>query len=211
MLDPVPERPHVDDPRFWDAAWIAGDDEWDAGEAPPPIASALAALPVGRDAIVLGCGRGHEARSLARLRWPRVVGLDFSPAALDEARAVEAADSPWEDRPRVEWRLQDLFTLGDTDPASFDLAVEHASFIAIDPRRRAEWARAVARALRPGGSLLALVSLKPRTGGPPFEVRREELLAILPAAGFVLERVLVPENSFPARRGRELLVLATLK
>jgi SAM-dependent methyltransferase len=198
----------VSDPAFWEEQWRTGQD-WDTGEATPPMARAIAALPVLHDAIVVGCGRGHEARALVRRGWPRVVGVDFAPAALAEARETEALDAPWEARPRVEWRLQDVFTLGDTDPAAFDLAVEHACCIAIDPGRRGEWAAALARTLRPGGRLLALVSLKPRgAGGPPFELRRGEVERTLVEAGFSLEQVEVPEDSIPGRRGHELLVVA---
>jgi SAM-dependent methyltransferase len=205
------DRRSPSDPAFWEEAWRAGEDDWDLGAPPPPLARALAAEPVRSDAVVLGCGRGHEARALVRAGWPRVVGLDFAPFALAEARAVEAADAPWEARSRVEWRLQDLFTLAATDPAGFDLAVETACLIAIDPARRAEWASAIARALRPRGVLLALVSLKPREGGPPFEVRRGDLEGVLSGAGFAIDRAEVPEDSVPSRRGRELLVRARLK
>jgi SAM-dependent methyltransferase len=195
------------DPAFWDHEW-AGDQGWDLGATPPPLLRTLAALPAGRAAVVLGCGRGHEARSLARLGWPRVVGVDFSAAALREAREAEALDAPWEVRPRVEWRQQDVFTLPGTDPGAFDLAVEHACCIAIDPARRPEWARTVAGVLRPGGRLVALLSLKPRAGGPPFALRREELLALLAGAGLAIERSDIPEDSVPSRRGQEILVVA---
>lgn len=195
------------DPLFWEEQWRTGQD-WDTGEATPPMQRAIDALPVLRDAVVVGCGRGHEARALVRRGWPRVVGVDFAPAALAEARAVEALDAPWEARPRIEWRLQDVFTLGDTDPAAFDLAVEHSCLIAIDPARRGEWAASIARALRPGGRLLALVSLKPRAGGPPFEVRRDELERALADAGLSIERAELPPDSIPSRRRRELLVVA---
>lgn len=197
----------MSDPAFWEGEWAAGQD-WDTGEATPPMARAISELPVLRDAVVVGCGRGHEARALVQRGWPRVVGVDFAPAALAAAREAEALDAPWEERPRVEWRLQDVFTLGATDPAAFDLVVEHACCIAIDPSRRPEWARALAATLRPGGRLLALLSLKPRVGGPPFELRREPLEAILVEAGFVLERSEVPADSIPSRRGQEWLVVA---
>ncbi len=197
----------ANDPAFWEEQWRT-DQGWDVGEATPPMARAIAELPVLRDAVVVGCGRGHEARALARRGWPRVVGVDFAPAAIAEARAAEELDAPWEARPRVEWRLQDVFTLGDTDPAAFDLAVEHACCIAIDPARRGDWAQALAGALRPGGRLLALVSVKPRTGGPPFEVRRGDLERTIADAGFSLERVEVPEDSIESRRGQELLLIA---
>jgi SAM-dependent methyltransferase len=202
---PAPHDPG--DPAFWEAEW-RGDQGWDLGEASPPMLRAIAELPVGREAVVLGCGRGHEARALVRRGWPRVVGVDFAEAALAEAREAEASDAPWEARPRVEWRRQDLFTLGDTDPEGFDLAVEHACCIAIDPSRRPDWVHAVAGALRPGGRLLALLSLKARTGGPPFQLERSELAGLLERAGLSIERSEVPDDSIPARRGREWLVVA---
>jgi SAM-dependent methyltransferase len=202
----------VDDGRvnrasFWEAEWEAGQD-WDTGEATPPMARAIAGLPVLRDAVVIGCGRGYEARALVRRGWPRVVGVDFATAALAAAREAEALDAPWEGRQPVDWRLQDFFTLGETDPGSFDLVVEHSCCIAIDPARRGEWARVVAATLRPGGRLLALLSLKRREGGPPFELRREPMEALLAEAGFVLERSEIPEDSIPSRRGQEWLVVA---
>jgi SAM-dependent methyltransferase len=197
----------VSTPGFWEGQWAAGQD-WDTGEATPPMARAISALPVLRDAVVVGCGRGHEARALVRRGWPRVVGVDFAEAALDAAREAEELDAPWEGRPRVEWRRQDVFTLGQTDPAAFDLVVEHACCIAIDPARRAEWARSLLATLRPGGRLLALLSLKPRVGGPPFGIRREELEPLLTGSGFVLERSEVPADSIPSRRGQEWLVVA---
>jgi len=197
----------VSTPAFWEDEWAAGQD-WDTGEATPPMARMISELPVLGAAVVVGCGRGHEARALARRGWPRVVGVDFAEAALAAARETEALDAPWEARPPIEWRLQDVFTLGETDPAAFDLVVEHACCIAIDPARRGEWARALAATLRPGGRLLALLSLKPRTGGPPFEIRRDELERVLVDAGFVLERSEVPADSIASRRGQEWLVVA---
>jgi SAM-dependent methyltransferase len=195
------------DPAFWEAEW-ADDPGFDLGATSPPLLRVLGALPIGRDAVVLGCGRGHEARALARLGWPRVVGVDFAEAALREAREAEALDAPWEVRPPVEWRRQDLFTLGQSDGAGFDLAVEHACCIAIAPERRPEWARTVAAVLRPGGRLVALLSTKPRTGGPPFELRRPEVEALLAAGGLTIERSEVPEDSVASRRGLEWLVVA---
>ena len=129
---------------------------------------------------------------------------------MRHACSTARSKAPGSVSPRVKtsWRLQDVFTLGDTDPGAFDLAVEHACLVAVDPARRGEWARSLARALRPGGRLLALVSLKARAGGPPFEVRREELLETLGGAGFALEREEVPEDGIPGRRGQELLVVA---
>jgi SAM-dependent methyltransferase len=197
----------VNDPSFWEGQW-RDDQAWDVGEATPPLRRLIEALPVEHDAVVLGCGRGHEARALVRRGWPHVVGVDFAESALEEAREAESLDGPWEARPPIEWRQQDVFTLGATDPAAFDLALEHACCIAIHPSRRKEWADVVATTLRPGGRLLALLSLKPRTDGPPFQVERAEMEGVLAGAGLAIEMSEVPSDSIPSRRGVEWLVLA---
>jgi hypothetical protein len=50
--------------------------------------------------------------------------------------------------------------------------------------------------------------LKPRTGGPPFELRRTEAERLLAEAGFALERSEIPGDSIPTRRGQEWLLVA---
>jgi hypothetical protein len=109
---------------------------------------------------------------------------------------------------RVEWRLQDVFTLGETDAGRFELAIEHTCFCAIDPSRRGAWAASVYGALRPGGMLLGVFYAHGRPGGPPFTTGRDELPRVLGGVGFSIEQIEIPADSIERRAGLELLVRA---
>jgi SAM-dependent methyltransferase len=81
----------VAEPAFWQELYEQGRDGWDLRGPTPVLARLLGARevpPAGR-AAVPGCGRGHDARLLARhghATW----GFDFAPAALAEARRLAA-------------------------------------------------------------------------------------------------------------------------
>jgi len=195
----------VGDPKFWDAVYRDGSDEFELGLAAPPLARAARERPPGAgDALVLGCGRGHEARLLAEMGWEKVVAVDFSTVALDAARALTEGTGL---EKKIEWRQADLFKLGGADVELFDMAIEHCCFCAIDPSRRGEWAQLVRRLLRPHGHLLALFYHCGRAGGPPFDANRDEIERIL-AGRFVIEHVEIPRDSVPKRQGKEFLVRA---
>ena len=76
-------RAEVGDPAFWEERYRAGQDGWDLGGPAPALAAWLeiggrfAAAVAGRSARVLvpGCGRGHDARLLARVGH-EVTGVD---------------------------------------------------------------------------------------------------------------------------------------
>jgi SAM-dependent methyltransferase len=192
--------------KYWDAAYAEKRDGWELGEAAPPIARALGELRGPGRAVVFGSGRGHEARAAARAGW-EVVGVDFA----DVARADAERLTPPDLAAHVEWRAQDILTLGQTDAGAFDLVIEHTSYCAIDPARRAEWMRVARAVLRPGGTLLGLFYTHGREGGPPFGATREHVLGALAAAGFAPVRHEVPADSIERRRGEELLVWATAR
>jgi methyl halide transferase len=194
--------------NYWEGAWTSGDTGWDIGEPAPPLTRLLAAVPVKQHAVVLGCGGGHEARMLAATGWPRVVGVDFAPSALAAARqktdpSLVAA---------LEWRLQDVLTLGardgDHDRGLFDLVVEHTCFCAIDPGHRNDWAAMVARLLHPTGVLCALFYTHGRAGGPPFGATHDDVRAVLENAGLTIGHAEVPTDSISRRTGDEWLVIA---
>jgi SAM-dependent methyltransferase len=188
------------DPRFWQQAWARPTQGWEIGEAAPPLARWFAAHPpAGKRALVVGCGRGHEARLLAA-GGAEVVAIDFTDEALLEARALAAQAGL-----RIDFRRRDLFRIGE-DPERYDLIVEHCCFCAIDPARRGEYVEAVAGALVDGGELVGLFRTRAKPdGGPPFATLPEELERLF-APRFVLAESSVPADSVEARRGGELLV-----
>ena len=205
-----PEGPPVGGPAFWRDLYARGDDRWELGRPSPSLDAHLArsAPPPGRVAV-LGCGRGHDGRLLAR-RGYRVWGFDFAPEPLQAARELalrEGLDVAFEQR--------DIFTLAGSHAAFFDGIWEYTCFCAIDPAKRAAYADLVPRLLRPGGFFLAcffpMVPAPPaEPSGPPFPVTEAEVRRLFdPRFEFV--EAYVPAASPEGREGREWMVFARLR
>jgi len=155
---------------------------------------------------VVGSGRGHEARLLARL-GAEVVAVDFAEPAVEEARALAEREAIPVGRlapGAIDFRRRDLFALG-ADPERYDLAVEHCCFCAIDPARRDEYVEVLAGVLVPGGELVGLFWAHGRPGGPPFSVDDAELRARFEPR-FDFAHVETPRASVALRLGQERLV-----
>ncbi len=197
-------------PTDWNSCYRTGETPWDKGAPAPPLLAWLE-TPGHRlagEVLVPGCGPGHDVRAIASTDQAAVVcGLDISPAALEQARR-------WPPAGRETYREGDLFDLPPEFCERFDWVFEHTCFCAIDPARRPEYVRAVARALRPGGGLLAIFYLNPwkdgepppPEGGPPFGTTVEELDSLF-AGAFDLLDEWVPDRAYRGREGRELMRL----
>ncbi len=211
-------QPEVDSPGFWERKYVRGEDRWELGVPPPPLARLLvdARPPRGRVAVP-GCGRGHDARLFARLGYP-TWGFDFAALAIRDARTLATiefgrltASGAGPAPAPLTLEQRDLFTLPDAYPGFFDLVWEHTCFCAIDPARRPEYVEVIRRILRPGGRLLALfwpVDVD-WEGGPPFPASKAEIRRFLEPA-FRIDEAAVPADSVLSRRGAEWLVRATL-
>jgi SAM-dependent methyltransferase len=161
----------------------------------------------GLDVVELGCGTAYVSAWLMRL-GARPVGVDPTPAQLETAREMQEEFGL--EFPLVE-AVAESVPLPD---ASFDLAVsEYGASIWADPER---WIPEAARLLRPRGRLVflrnSMVSMLcmaldgvteslqrpqrelrkitwPDTGETNFQAPTGELIDILGAAGFALERL----------------------
>jgi len=185
----------------WDAAYHQGSAPWDLGAAAPPLRRLAQSgrLAPGR-MIVLGAGRGHDARAFARHGFA-VTAVDFAAAAVQDMQRLADAAAP------VTVVQHDLFTLPAAFDGRFDYVLEHTCLCAIDPQRRAAFAELVVRLLAEGGRYISLAfPLGPRGGGPPFAYTVEELVALLEPRGVRLVAREVPSDSVKARRGREALL-----
>jgi SAM-dependent methyltransferase len=192
----------VNSPAFWDEVYQGGRAGWDLG-GPTPALRRL--LDSGRFApgrlIVLGAGRGHDAREFAR-RGFAVTAVDFAANAVHDMRALADPLAP------VEILQTDLFALPRSFGGVFDYVLEYTCFCAIDPSRRAEYADLVARLLRPHGTYLALLfPLDQHVGGPPFAVSLPETQALFERRGFRLQYQETPVDSVVQRRGLEKLLI----
>ena len=186
--------------EFWTDLYARGADGWELRQPAPPLVDFIETTPPPRGRVAVpGCGRGHDARYLARQGYA-AVGFDFSPTAVHEARALARAEAV-----AAEFVERDIFALARDYANAFDGIWEYTCFCAIDPARRAEYVRTMAAILRPGGWLLAcLFPLRRRAAGPPFAVPRSELRRFRPP--FRVERAYAP-RSVRARQGQEWMVL----
>lgn len=124
----------VNSARKWEADYARNTAGWDLG-GPTPVFKRLFSsreLTPGR-MIVLGAGRGHDARLFARHGF-QVTAVDFASQAVEEMHRLADPEAP------VEILQQDIFDLPETLNGSFDYVLEYTCFCAIAPKRRAEYA-----------------------------------------------------------------------
>jgi SAM-dependent methyltransferase len=195
--------PDVSTPGFWEGLYAQKRDGWELGRAAPPLVDFVEATPPPRGRVAVpGCGRGHDARFLARHGYD-VTAFDFSPAVLRAAEALAR-----EERVDVAFEQRDIFALGREYTNAFDGAWEYTCYCAIDPRRRDAYVETLATIVKPGGWLLAcFFPLRGAPTGPPFPVAQAEVKRRL-APHFRIERAFAPIHSARGRQGREWVVLA---
>ena len=193
---------NVNSARKWEADYARHTDGWDLG-GPTPIFKRLATsgqFKPGR-MIVLGAGRGHDAREFARHGFD-VTAVDFALPAVQEMYRLADPAAP------VEILQHDIFTLPETLNHSFDYVLEYTCFCAIDPKRRVEYADLVTRLLKPRGLYIDLAfPLDRRKGGPPFAVTEAEIFDLFQKRGFKLISRETPAESVSQRRNAEELFI----
>ena len=189
-------------PDKWEADYQRGTDGWDLG-GPTPVLKRLAdtdRFKPGR-IIVLGAGRGHDAREFSRHGFP-VTAVDFSSHVVGEMHKLADPEAP------IEILQHDIFSLPAELNGSFDYLLEYTCFCAIDPARRAEYADLVTRLLKPNGTYIDLAfPLDGREGGPPFAVTVAEVFDLFESRGFKLVSREKPKDSVERRRHAEDLFI----
>ena len=192
----------VNSPRKWDTNYETQTDGWDLG-GPTPVFQGLIAsqeLLPGR-MIVLGAGRGYDAREFARYGFA-VTAVDFSSYAIHEMERLADPQAP------IEILQSDIFALSHELDRSFDYVLEYVCFCAIDPTRRGEYADLVHRLLKSSGHFIDLAyPLDERKGGPPFAVSELEIMQLFTQRGFRLVLHEKRPESIERRRDAEKLFI----
>ncbi|MEM7344216.1 MAG: methyltransferase domain-containing protein [Chloroflexota bacterium] len=188
-------------PSYWEQAYQEDRARWDLG-TPTPIFERLlnsGQFPPGQ-MIVLGAGRGYDARMFAQANFT-VTAVDFADDAVRDMKKWDHPDTP------VDIRQSDIFTLPDTLKGTYDYLLEYTCFCAINPNRRTDYADLVAALLKPQATCFFLLfPIWDQEGGPPFAVTPEELLDLFLPRGFeVLQHEPHPEDSVKPRRAYEHL------
>ncbi|MCA8935892.1 MAG: methyltransferase domain-containing protein [Planctomycetes bacterium] len=189
----------VSKPDYWNAIYLENESPgWNIGQPAPALIHWLenAGAKPGR-VCVPGCGYGHDVRLLAEHGFD-AVGVDFAPLAV--ARANEhSIGAPG----KFEFRQADVFELTKTEHEQFDYFYEYTCFVALEPSRRAEYVQLALSVLKPGGLLIGCFYNHGREGGPPFDVTREEVLALY-EPHFEIRTLEVTPHSIERRAGHEL-------
>ena len=192
----------VNSPQKWEADYQRGTDGWDLG-GPTPVFKRLAdsmRFTPGR-MIVLGAGRGHDAREFSRHGF-NVTAVDFSSYVVEQMHKLADPNAP------IEILQHDIFTLPSELNNSFDYLLEYTCFCAIDPKRRIEYADVVNRLLKSNGIYIDLAfPLDNRKGGPPYAVTESEIFQLFESRGFKLLSREKPEDSVKPRRHAEELFI----
>ncbi|WP_420640724.1 methyltransferase domain-containing protein [Candidatus Leptofilum sp.] len=187
---------------FWQHHYRDNRTPWDLGY-PTPVFARLAAngdYPPGQ-MIVLGAGRGHDARLFAQHGFD-VLAVDF---ASDAVAAMHLLN---DDQHPVQVLQADIFELPEAMNGRFDYILEYTCFCAIDPARRREYAALAARLLKPGGLYIGLAfPIGQRPGGPPFVVQPDAMIELLTEHGFSLQHREFPYDSVPSRQNIEELII----
>jgi SAM-dependent methyltransferase len=186
-------------PDFWETRYRDGVTPWDAGRAPADFLRFVEQGGVTGRVLVPGCGAAYEAHLLAE-REPKleVLAIDFSPAAIDAARAIPG---DWQ----ACLRLADFFGFEGDEP-SFDALYERALLCALPRVMWPRWAARVAELVRPGGLLFGYFFFDDNRRGPPFGIAREELQRLLADQFECLEERAVAD-SLPVFAGKERWML----
>ncbi|OMG56551.1 SAM-dependent methyltransferase [Azonexus hydrophilus] len=187
---PPSQRP--EHPDFWCQRFGEGITPWDAGRVPADFAAFVARQPAPLTTLIPGCGSGWEAACLAENAWP-VTALDFSPVAVDKARAVLGTAA-------VDLVCADFFTFEPAQPPA--LIYERAFLCALPRKLWDDWGRRVAELLPGGGLLAGYFFVCDQVKGPPFGILPEQLAALLQPAFECIEDTAV-NDSIPVFSGRE--------
>ncbi|PPQ65990.1 hypothetical protein CVT26_010650 [Gymnopilus dilepis] len=202
-----------EDPSTWELAWIKGVTPWDFKEPQLSLKEAIESsglvFPSTGNALVPGCGGGYDIPYLANTLGWDTLGLEIADTAIKIAE--EIIEKEKEKNPKFLGRIskQDFFTLNPPDSQHFDLIYDHTFFVAIPPSLRPEWAKQMAKLVKPGGYLITvLFPLVPDfvKAGPPYHAKPEHYTELL-SGDFekVVEKV--PEKSSPSHVGQEVLMI----
>jgi SAM-dependent methyltransferase len=168
--------------RF-DSVYEARSAPWLIGQPQPAVVGLEREGWIRGAVLDAGCGAGEHTIHLARLGYD-VLGIDFSPRAVEQARENAAArDVP------ARFEVANALDLGDAP--RFDTIIDSALFNIFSAEDRAAYVRSLRAVCRPGGlvHLLALSDAGPRVGPQVSETMIREAFR----EGWVVEE-LVPSR-----------------
>ena len=181
-------------PDFWTIRYATGRTPWDFGGVPAALKSFLASSSTPGRVLIPGCGSGYEVQAFHTAGYD-VTGIDFSPAAVDQAKRVLGTLAE-----RV--ILGDFFT-HDFGPHCFDLIYERTFLCSMPPSRWPDYANRVADLLSAKGKLIGIFLYAEQSApGPPYPLTEKQAEQLF-ASRFQPVRSELVTDSLPLFRGME--------
>lgn len=197
----------VNEAGFWQQRYEEDSIGWDMGQVSPPLKAYIDQLPeAAKDQAVLvpGAGNAYEVGYLHEQGFTNVTLVDFAPAPIKDFA------ERYPGFPVDKLICADFFGLSPKQ-YQFDWVLEQTFFCAINPARRDEYVRQMARLLKPKGKLIGLLFDKDfGRQEPPFGGTKEEYQERF-ATHFDIEIMEPSYNSHPARQGSELFIKMRVK
>lgn len=163
----------------WDSAYQSRSAPWLIDQPQPAIVGLERDGWMRGSVLDVGCGAGEHTIHLAA-RGHTVLGVDFSPAAIDVARTNAAERG-------VAARFEVADALALDDQPHFDTILDSALFHIFDAAQRARYVRSLSRVCRPGGRVFVL-ALAVSDTEPGFGPRiRDTVIRDAFAEGWTLE------------------------
>jgi SAM-dependent methyltransferase len=153
-------------PEFWTVRYAAGKTPWDFGGVPSTLKSFLQRSSNPGKILIPGCGSGYELQAFHAAGYD-VSAIDFSPAAVDQARRVLG--------PLAERVILGDFFTHDFGQRRFDLIYERTFLCSMTPSRWPDYVNRMADLLLPGGKLIGVFLYgQLSSSGPPFPLTEPE-------------------------------------
>ena len=152
-------------PDFWNGRYVAGKTPWDFGGVPAALKSFLARSSASGRVLIPGCGSGYEVQAFHEAGYD-VTAIDFSPAAVDQARKVLGALAK-------KVILGDFFK-HDFERNFFDLIYERTFLCSMPSSRWSDYTNRMAALLSPGGKLIGLFLYGQQPSGPPYPLTDQQ-------------------------------------
>jgi SAM-dependent methyltransferase len=151
--------------RF-DDAYKTGSAPWVIGEPQPAIVELQRAGQIHSKVLDVGCGTGEHTILLTRLGYD-VLGIDFAPHAIEQARANAAEKG-------VDARFEVADAMNLDDEPGYQTIVDSALFHIFDDADRARYVSSLHAAVRIGG-LVHVLALSDAGRGFGPQVRETEI------------------------------------
>ena len=158
-------------PPFWNQRYASGETPWTFQGIPATLRSFVRRTRTRGTVLVPGCGTDHEVLHFFRTAGFEVTAIDFSTVAVGQIKkALGNFDGKIIRGDFFKFDLQNRF----------DLIYERTFLCALHPRRWPNYAKRVARLLRPRGRLVGIFFYGTEPDPPPYplsEARAAEIFS----------------------------------